>query len=201
MADPAHPHIRIVAIGDSTTAGTPAFASPVEVPPDGQGDERSQFSFWLMCAHPQWIVLNRGVNGERTDEILARFDRDVVAEKPSATIVIAGVNDVYQGHGVERVIAGLAALYQKAADARIPVVAGSIIPYNTATSEQNRRMHAINDWIRHQPSIVFADTRSAVADAERPDMLFDSPDGLHPTVDGYRRMADAIAPALCQALR
>ena len=154
-----------------------------------------------MCAHPHWIVLNRGVNGERTDEILARFDRDVVAEKPSATIVIAGVNDVYQGHVVERVIAGLAALYQRAADARIPVVAGSIIPYNTATSEQNRRMHAINDWIRHQPSIVFADTRSAVADAERPDMLFDSPDGLHPTVDGYRRMADAIAPALCQALR
>ena len=36
--------IRIVAMGDSTTAGTPGWKSPVEAPPDGRGDETSQYA-------------------------------------------------------------------------------------------------------------------------------------------------------------
>ena len=71
---------KIVAIGDSTTAGTPGFKSPIEMPPEGQGDATSQFAYWLMQAHPEWTVLNRGVNGERSDQIRARFERDVVVE-------------------------------------------------------------------------------------------------------------------------
>ena len=34
----------IVALGDSTTAGTPGFLSPLESPPDGRGDVESQFA-------------------------------------------------------------------------------------------------------------------------------------------------------------
>ena len=36
---PVQPRVTIVAMGDSTTAGTPAFLSPVEKPPHGAGDE------------------------------------------------------------------------------------------------------------------------------------------------------------------
>ena len=193
--------IRIVALGDSTTAGTPAFQSPIEAPPRGRGDETSQYAYGLTEAHPEWQVVNRGVNGQRSDEIRARFERDVLAERPDAVIIIAGVNDVYQGRTVEEVTAQLAAMYARAAEARISVVAGSILPYNTATPEQNARMRRINDWIRRQPGIAFADTRTAVAASDDPDRLFDSSDGLHPTPAGYRRMADAIRPALEQVLR
>ena len=35
----------------------------------------------------------------------------------------------------------------RAAAAGIPVVAGSIIPYNIATPDQNARMREINAWI------------------------------------------------------
>jgi hypothetical protein len=44
--------IRIVALGDSTTAGTPGFQSPLEAPPNGRGDETSQYAYWLMRAQP-----------------------------------------------------------------------------------------------------------------------------------------------------
>ena len=84
-------------MGDSTTAGTPGWKSPVEAPPNGEGDERSQYAYWLMRAHSNWLVLNRGVNGERSDQILARFDRHVMEAKPAAVVIIAGVNDIYQG--------------------------------------------------------------------------------------------------------
>jgi lysophospholipase L1-like esterase len=188
-------------MGDSTTAGTPAFESPIEAPPDGRGDETSQYSYWLTKSHPEWAVANRGVNGERSDQIRARFERDVIAAAPKAVVIIAGVNDVYQGRAVENVTAELHAMYARAAQAGIRVVAGSIIPYNTATSGQNARMHQINTWIRQQPGISFVDTRAAVAAAEDPDRLFESPDGLHPSQAGYRRMADAIGPVLEHALK
>jgi lysophospholipase L1-like esterase len=193
--------VRIVALGDSTTAGTPAFHSPIEAPPRGRGDETSQYAYWLMKAHSEWEVLNRGVNGERTDQIRARFDRDVIAVAPRIVVIIAGVNDVYQGLPVEHVTTHLAAMYADAARAGIRIVAGSIIPYNTATPEQNARMHRINAWIRGQEGITFADTRAAVAASTDPDRLFESPDGLHPTAAGYHRMADAIRPVLEKLVR
>jgi len=193
--------IRIVAMGDSTTAGSPAFKSPIEAPPDGYGDHTSQYAYWLMQSHPEWEVLNHGVNGERSDQVRNRFERDVVASAPKAVVIIAGVNDVYQGRSVEHVTAELSAMYARAAQAGIRAVAGSIIPYNTATSEQNARMRQINDWIRSQPGIVFVDTRAAAAAAGNPDTLLDSADGLHPTAAGYHRIADAIRPALEQVLR
>ena len=199
----AGPILRIVAMGDSTTAGTPAFKSPRESPPKGSGDEASQYAYWLMKAHPEWDVINQGINGERSDQIRARFEDDVVAKKPSIVVIIAGVNDVYQGRDVEHVTTELAAMYAHAREAAIKVVAGSIIPYNTATADQNARMHAINDWIRAQASrdanIHFVDTRAAVAAPRDPDRLVSSPDGLHPDADGYRRMADAIGAVLERA--
>jgi lysophospholipase L1-like esterase len=195
------PSVRIVALGDSTTAGTPGFKSPLEAPPDGRGDETSQYAYWLMRAHTEWTVLNRGINGERSDQIRARFERDVIQASPAAVVVIAGVNDVYQGRDVEHVTEQLHAMYARAAEARIVIVAGSIVPYNTATAEQNARMRQINEWIRRQPGVEFADTRAAVAAPGRPDTLFESPDGLHPTPAGYRRMADAIGLVLERRLR
>ena len=194
----------IVALGDSTTAGTPAFQSPIEAPPNGAGNPESQFSYWLMQRHPGWTVLNRGVNGERTDQIAARFERDVVASKPAVVIILAGVNDVYQGRSVAYVTGQLRAMYDRAAAAGIPVVAGSIVPYNTATDEQNGKMREINAWIAAEaardPRIEFADTRAAAAAPGQPDKLSGSPDGLHPDVAGYRKMAETLERAILRRL-
>lgn len=196
--------IRIVALGDSTTAGTPGFQSPLEAPPGGRGDVRSQYAWWLMHARPDWQVLNRGVNGERSDEIAARVERDVLSAAPDAVIVVAGVNDIYQGRPAADVIEQLRRIYDEALGRGIPVVAGTILPYDTATPEQNARMRQVNEWVRERcersAAMAFADTRAAVAAPFDPDRLFDSPDGLHPSVDGYRRMADALLPAIDRAI-
>jgi lysophospholipase L1-like esterase len=190
-------------MGDSTTAGTPAFKSPREAPPRGDGDATSQYAYWLIKAHPDWDVVNQGINGERSDEIAARFDEDVIAKKPAIAVVIAGVNDIYQGRPAQLVKDHLAAMYARARVTGIAVVAGTIIPYNRATADQNACMHEVNAWIRAQADaglVTFADTRAAVAAPGNPDLLVSSPDGLHPDADGYRRMADAIAPAIERVL-
>ncbi len=196
--------VRIVALGDSTTAGTPGWKSGLEVPPSGAGDLTSQYAYWLMQAHPEWDVLNHGVNGERSDQIRGRFEQAVVSLEPRAVVIIAGVNDVYQGREAQHVIEQLAAMYERARRTGIAVVAGTIVPYNTATDEQNARMKDINTWIgtfsSANPHVAFVDTRAAVAAPDRPDHLFESPDGLHPSPAGYRRMADAIQPVLERVL-
>ena len=197
--------ITIVALGDSTTAGTPAFKSPLEAPPNGSGNVESQYAYWLMKVHPDWQVLNRGVNGERSDEIRARFARDAAQAGPDAVVIIAGVNDVYQGRPAASIERELEAMYTAADAVKIAVVAGSIIPYNTATSEQNMCMHAVNDWIRefvgrHEGGMVFCDTRAAVEAPGQPDRLVSSPDDLHPSPEGYKLMAAALEPAIVTAL-
>lgn len=197
--------IRIVAMGDSTTAGTPGWKSPIEAPPGGAGDVTSQYAYWLMKAHPEWEVLNRGVNGERSDQIRARFERDVIEARPAVVVLVAGVNDVYQGRPAAQVTTELGAMYDRAAKAGIRVVAGTIVPYNTATPDQNARMHEINRWIKaHAASganVTFVDTRAAAAAADDPDRLFESPDGLHPSAAGYRRMAEAVRKVLEETIR
>ena len=78
------------------------------------------------------------------------------------------------------------------------------MPYNTATAEQNQKMREINAWIAAQPArdgnVIAVDTRAAVSAPGDADRLAGSPDGLHPDVDGYRAMADALAPAVRRAL-
>jgi lysophospholipase L1-like esterase len=193
------PPFRIVALGDSTTAGTPGWRSPLEAPPDGEGDVTSQYAYWLMRARPGWEVMNCGVNRETSAQIRARFDRDVLAHSPHVVIIIAGVNDIYAGQPASAVIEQLRWMYDRARAHGIRVVAGSIIPYNTATADQNARMREVNDWIRSaaagDPNVEFVDTRAAAA-GDDPDRLFESPDELHPSAEGYRRMALVIMSAI-----
>jgi lysophospholipase L1-like esterase len=189
----------IVALGDSTTAGTPGFRSPAETPPDGTGDPQSQYAYWVNERHPQWRMINRGIRGERSDEILSRFDSDVIAYKPEILIVLAGVNDLYQDYPAEWVKRNLQAVYQRALQAKIKVMACTILPYNGMLSRVRQRMQEVNEWIRAyslEHGLGFCDTYRALEDPSRPGNLLSTSDGIHPDVEGYRRMGDAIADAL-----
>src|SRR5437879_10043225 len=85
--------VTIVGLGDSTTAGTPGFRSPLEAPPRGDGNPESQYAHWMMQSHPEWTVLNRGLNGETSEELRARLPRDVVRVHPAYATDLAGRND------------------------------------------------------------------------------------------------------------
>jgi lysophospholipase L1-like esterase len=196
--------IKIVGLGDSTTAGTPGFLSPLESPPNGAGDEKSQYSYWLMKDHRDWNVLNRGVNGERTDQILARFARDVLQEEPTMVVILAGVNDIYQGFEANLTIRNLSKMYSMSLQASIVPISCTVLPYNNMGRKEILVRKELNGWIESEATrlkIPLSDTASAVSDPHNSDRLAGSPDGHHPDVAGYRNMADAIGKTLVEYLR
>lgn len=204
MPETSLKRIRIVGLGDSTTAGTPGFRSPLEAPPDGEGDEKSQYAYWMRKEHPNWEVFNRGINGERSDQILARFQRDVVSEKPRFVVVLAGVNDIYQGYPVQFTEKNLLEMYGMASNANTTPVACSVLPYDTMGPSASLRRRELNEWVADncaRLSIPFSDTAGAASDPTNPDKLAGSPEGLHPDVEGYRKMAFAISEAIEKELR
>jgi lysophospholipase L1-like esterase len=191
--------LRIVGIGDSTTAGTPGFLSPLEAPPDGAGNRESQYAYWMRRARPDWQVANCGVNGETSGEILERFPRDVLTARPDYVIVLAGVNDLYRGASTESVESNLLAMYSGAQGAGIRVVTATVLPYNSMTDRQADAIARVNRWVEgvsKASGFAFCDTHGLTADPRDPNRLAGSPDGLHPDVPGYRRMGEGLAKVI-----
>jgi lysophospholipase L1-like esterase len=169
-------------------------------------------------------VLNQGIGGNHllTDglgpNVLARFDRDVLAQTGVRwVIVLEGVNDLggltrlsdppQEAHTafVRRLLASYEQIIVRAHDAHLRVIGATILPYTDsdyyhppASNEADRQ--TINAWIRaagHFDAVV--DFDKALADPARPNHLnpaYDSGDHLHPSAAGYRAMGELVPLAL-----
>ncbi len=78
----------LVCFGDSITQGDGATGGYVAL-----------LQNFLTAGYPERNirVVNAGVGGNRTPDLLARLDSDVIAQKPNAVLVMIGVNDVGWG--------------------------------------------------------------------------------------------------------
>jgi lysophospholipase L1-like esterase len=190
--------LTIVALGDSTTAGTPFLRSPIEQPPAGRGDPQAFYGYWMMRKHQEWTVLNFGVNGERTDDIQYRLNA-ALAQNPRYVVVLAGVNDIDQGMDPQATVKNLAAMYRTIQESNSIPVAASVLPFNRATPLQAAKIRQLNEWIEKTAdrfNIPFVDLNKAARDPANPDRLSGSPEGLHPDIGAYRQMGLAVIPVI-----
>src|SRR5258708_2929702 len=123
---PPKSRVIIAALGDSTTAGTPFAQSPLENPPNGSGDMEGQYSYWMMHWRPEWKVLNYGIAGQTTIQIRARF-KDIINVGPRYVIILAGVNDIYQGLPNSVTAENLLWMYQEAQAHSIMPIAATLL--------------------------------------------------------------------------
>jgi acyl-CoA thioesterase I len=80
--------LTIVAIGSSSTFGAGASS------PEHSYPSRLAIEFQALYPKMSITVLNRGVNGEESKEMVARFDRDVFEHNPDLVIWQVGSNSV-----------------------------------------------------------------------------------------------------------
>nr|AGU12234.1 GDSL-like Lipase/Acylhydrolase family [uncultured organism] len=169
-------------------------------------------------------VLNAGIGGNRLlldglgPNAMARFDRDVLNQASvKYVILLEGVNDLGtltreqpaspETHAalVARMIASYDQMIRRARERGIKIYGATVMPYGgsgyyhpDATNEQDRQ--AINAWIRAPGRFdAVIDFDKLMADPANPSKLsaaYDSGDGLHPSLAGYKAMADAVPLAL-----
>jgi len=86
--------VTIVAIGSSSTFGTGASSPAMTYPSQLAVELRALLSYTPIT------VINRGISGETAQEMLARFDRDVLAVHPDLVLWQVGSNAVLLGRPI-----------------------------------------------------------------------------------------------------
>jgi lysophospholipase L1-like esterase len=169
-------------------------------------------------------LLNLGIGGNRIladglgPNAVARFERDILMrDGVKHLIIFEGVNDLgtltreapvsaaEHRAFVQRFLTGYAQIVARARNRGIKVIGATILPYGgsayyhpDAQNEADRQ--AINAWIRKAGNVdAVIDFDAVMRDPARPNFLkkeLDSGDGLHPSIEGYRVMGEAVPLSL-----
>ena len=178
----------IVALGDSLTAGLGLL--PDEAYP-------SLLEKRLQREGYRYHVVNAGVSGDTTAGGLRRVDW-VLRSQPTIVIVALGANDGLRRLSVEAMRANLTKIVRqlRAGGAGV-LLAGMRVPPN------------YGDVYARAFTAVFTDVARATGIPLAPFLLdgvagqprLNQPDGLHPTAEGHRLIADRLWPYLEPLLR
>ncbi|HEY1962633.1 MAG TPA: SGNH/GDSL hydrolase family protein [Rhizomicrobium sp.] len=180
---------RVVFIGDSITQG------------------------WIDF-HPEFFAANgfidRGISGQTTPQMLARFRQDVISLAPAAVHILAGTNDVAENTGpfdAEATRSNFQSMAELARLHGIGVILGAVPPaadfYWRRGLGPIPKIRAMNEWMRGYAAanrFAFADYTSLLDDgngAMRPGLSYD---GVRPTKAGYLVMEHITLPAVASAL-
>lgn len=162
--------------------------------------------YWALY-HPEFFeehnFCGRGIGGQTSTQMLARFTADVVNLHPKAVVIMAGTNDVaHNTYWVEpdKVEENIIAMCQLARANDIVPLIGSIPPcssfvWNPSIKDAAQTIVDINKRLRayaEANGIVYVDYHSALADKRNglPKELSD--DGCHPKPDTYYIMERLI---------
>jgi lysophospholipase L1-like esterase len=221
---PATPHPapapgrRILALGDSITEA----CSLVEVGayPAGIVATLSEgYIGWFLRHSGQSfsfdLSLNKGISGERTDQILARWSSDVAKNASSFDILLlmAGTNDCLQGTSVPSAFNNIKEIVQRTTQILGKVcvlIAAPPVTASLSVGTPNTRKNLmwlrtlLSEWAPTQPGVVFADPWRSLMDPASTagnglTELFMS-DGVHPVAAGACRIGKVVADALAAIL-
>jgi acyl-CoA thioesterase I len=188
----------IVAIGSSSTAGAGATSPSASYP------SRLAAELKLRFPADDITVINRGVNGEETEQMLARFETDVLPAHPDLVLWQVGTNSVMRDHSLQAhavlLREGVEQLKRNGTDVvlmdmqYVPKVLGKpetpgMEDQLAMTAKQENidlfdRFAIMRDWheVQHIPFETFV-----------------APDGLHMNDWGYACVAKLLADAIAEA--
>ncbi len=190
--------LTIVAIGSSSTAGAGASS------PDASYPSRLAVELKQRFPLQDITVLNRGVNGEETEDMMARFANGVIAEHPQLVLWQVGTNSVLRDHPLEQHSAqlheGIDEL--KATGADVVLIDPQYAPKVLVKSETPGMVEQIAAAAKEENVDLFkrfAVMRNWFEVQHLPFDTFVSPDGLHMNDWGYACVAKLLATGIAEA--
>ena len=173
----------VVFLGDSLTAGL------------GLGEEEAYPALVGEMLAERGLpirVVNAGVSGDTSAGGLARLDW-LLSQRPAVVFVALGANDGLRGQPVAAIAANLEAIVERSrtAGARV-VLAGMKMPPNYGP-EYTRDFEALYGALAQRERLPFL---PFLLEGVAADPALNQPDGIHPTAEGQRRIAAAVAARL-----
>jgi lysophospholipase L1-like esterase len=190
--------LTIVAIGSSSTAGAGASSPAASYP------SRLAAELKARLAGREVAVLNRGVNGEETDQMMARFANDVFAAHPQLVLWQVGTNSVLRDHPLKPhgVLLREGVDELKAAGADVVLIDPQYAPQVLSMAETPDMVDQIALVAKEENVDLFhrfAAMRDWHETQHLPYGTFVSADGLHMNDWGYACMAKLLAAAIVEA--
>jgi len=183
---------RVVLLGNSIT----------------EGWSRADSAFFQ---DPAYELINRGISGQTSGQLLLRCWPDVIALRPAVLVLLGGVNDVAENNGPYDPVAterNLEAVVELAQAHGIRVVLCSVLPaydfWWRPGREPALKIVALNARLRAcaaRHRATYLDYHAALADARQGLPPAYAPDGVHPNLAGYRVMEGLLRPSLRRVLR
>lgn len=156
-------------------------------------------------------LVNRGIGGQTTTQMLERFDADVIALKPKVVVILAGTNDIAGNTGaisLNNIMANIQKMTQMAKAKKIKVVLCALLPaaaFGWNPSEKPAdKIIALNKMIKSYAAknhIPYADYHSVTVDGNKGLKKEFSGDGVHPNKKGYKVMEPILEAAIQKAIQ
>ena len=175
------------------------------------GDSITQLWGQEKTGHPDFFsknnYVNKGISGNKTTDMLSRFQKDVIDLDPYCVVIEGGTNDI-AATTLASILERLKSMAKLAQDAGIPVIVGSVPPSNSFPKVPGFRpqdyIPVLNGMIKtwaDQAGIAYADYYSVLVDEELGLKKAYQKDSIHPNAAGYTEMEKVITPILKKVLQ
>lgn len=174
----------------------------------------------------QFEVTNRGVGGEQTHQMLARFESDVLAVSPDVVLIWGHINNVHNSPSddypamIERIKGDYRSMVARAREGNIDVILATEVTLTEAmgwvdrlaafvghlrgkqgyAARINEQVRAVNTWLRSYASeqgILLLDFEAVFDDGSGfRKREYTSEDGSHISAAGYRDLTTYAREAL-----
>lgn len=147
-------------------------------------------------------IVNRGINGDTTPNVLFRVEEDVVSLNPRAVVLLIGTNDLRHGVSPAEITENIQAIIQKlrSRDSRLPIVLCLVMPRGGDAEFPDRipRLNARLQGLANaaMPKIKICDTYGPFVQPDLTSNPSDFTDRLHPNASGYAKWRAALLPLL-----
>ena len=163
---------------------------------------------------PNRELVNRGIGGQNTMQMLGRFHQDVLGLAPRGVVILGGTNDLSGNMALNQIEDNLAMMGDLAKAYGIRVAIASLLPvsdYHKDVDADNERtvtrppagILALNRWIEghcKSEGFVYINYFAAMVDSSGQMQADLSDDGLQPNAKGYRVMSPLAEDAVKKLL-
>ena len=154
--------------------------------------------------------VNRGIGGETSTQMLLRFRSDVINLKPSAVVILAGINDIAENQGpisIPDIARNIFFMSQLASENNIKVILCSVLPaydfpWRPGLNPKDKVI-SLNDLIQkhaQEKSFEYVDYFSSMVDERKGLIKEYGNDEVHPNLEGYKVMESIIQTSINKVL-